>query len=115
MVDNSSSFGSLHVRPMGVHRTCGEPTEARNNTHPTNTTALLRGQDYGVEWYLAYMLYAPLHAAGPIITFNSFAACVKGNGVTMATRDKCMYVACQHACRPAECVRAWFEWGGTLL
>ena len=41
------------VRPMGVHRTCGEPDEIKKNTHPKNITALLgppkiwvRGEDW---------------------------------------------------------------------
>ena len=40
---NPISSGSPHVRPMGVHRTCGEPNdEIKKNTHPKNTTALFR-------------------------------------------------------------------------
>ena len=35
---NSISFGSPHVRPMG--RTCGEPDEIKENTHPKTITAL---------------------------------------------------------------------------
>ena len=41
---NSISPGSPHVRPMGVHRTCGEPDEIKKNTHPENFTALFREQ-----------------------------------------------------------------------
>lgn len=36
-------------------------------------TALPAGQDYGPLPYLAYVLYAPLYLAGPIITFQDFA------------------------------------------
>ena len=39
---NPISPGSPHVRPMGVHRTCGEPDEIKKNTHPKNVTALFR-------------------------------------------------------------------------
>ena len=35
------SSGSPHVRPMGVHRTCGEPGEIKKHTHPKYITALL--------------------------------------------------------------------------
>ena len=42
---NSIPFGSPHVRPMGVHRTCGEPNETRKNAHPKNIpTFFLRDQ-----------------------------------------------------------------------
>ena len=41
---NSISSGSPHVRPMGVHRTCGEPDEIKKNTHPEYITALYRDQ-----------------------------------------------------------------------
>ena len=41
---NPISLGSPHVRPVGVHRTCGEPNEIKVNTHPTNITALFRDQ-----------------------------------------------------------------------
>ena len=34
------SSGSPHVRPMGVHRTCGEPDEIKNNTHPKDFSPL---------------------------------------------------------------------------
>ena len=39
---NPISPGSPHVRPMGVHRTCGGPDEIKKNTHPKNITALFR-------------------------------------------------------------------------
>ena len=42
MAVNSVSSGSPHVRPMGVHRTCGEPDEIKKNTHPKHFTALFR-------------------------------------------------------------------------
>ena len=38
MAASSISFGSPHVRPMGVHRACGEPDGIKENTHPTNIT-----------------------------------------------------------------------------
>ena len=38
---NSISSGSPHVRPMGVHRTCGEPDEIKKHTHTRNTLPLL--------------------------------------------------------------------------
>ena len=38
------SSGSPHVRPMGVHRTCGEPNKIKKNTHPKGITALSREQ-----------------------------------------------------------------------
>ena len=41
---NSISFGSPHVRYMGVHRTCGGPNEFKKNTHPKNMTALFGEQ-----------------------------------------------------------------------
>ena len=43
---NSISPGSPHVRPMGVHRTCGArpPGEIKKKTHPKNMTALYREQ-----------------------------------------------------------------------
>ena len=44
---NPISSGSPHVRPMGVHRTCGEPDEIKKNTHPKNFTALFRVQGSG--------------------------------------------------------------------
>ena len=56
---NSISFGSPHVRPMGVHRTCGEHNETKKDTHPKYITAPLREQvkikvgveaDYEVAW-----------------------------------------------------------------
>ena len=36
MAVKSISFGSPHVRPMGVHRTCGEPSEIKKKMahHP---------------------------------------------------------------------------------
>ena len=37
---NSIPPGSPRVRPMGVHRTCGEPDEIKKNTHPKYFTAL---------------------------------------------------------------------------
>ena len=45
MAVNPISPGSPHVRPMGVHRTCGEPDEIKKNTHPKKFTALCREQD----------------------------------------------------------------------
>ena len=42
---NSISSGSPHVRPMGVHRACGEPDEIKKNTHPKNIPAVLRAQE----------------------------------------------------------------------
>ena len=36
---NSIPVGSPRVRPMGVHRTCGEPNEIKKHTHPHHTTA----------------------------------------------------------------------------
>ena len=47
MAVDSASPGSPHVRPTGVHRTCGEPDETKENTHPKNCTALLRDQATG--------------------------------------------------------------------
>ena len=46
MVANSISFGYSHVRytPMGVYRTCGEPSGIKKNTHPKNTTTILGEQ-----------------------------------------------------------------------
>ena len=44
MVGKSISFGSPHVRPMWVPRTCSEPNEIERNTHPKNTTALFGEQ-----------------------------------------------------------------------
>ena len=41
---NSIPSGSPHVRPMGVHRTCGGPNEIKKNTHPKIFTALFHGQ-----------------------------------------------------------------------
>ena len=41
---NPTSFGSPHVRPTGVRRTCGEPDETMKNTHPEDTTARCREQ-----------------------------------------------------------------------
>ena len=47
--------GSIRFRPaprtyaphaMGVHRTCGEPGETTENTHPKNVTALFRDRDH---------------------------------------------------------------------
>ena len=43
MAGNSVSSGPPHVRPMGVHRTCGEPDEIKKNTHSKNITAVFRG------------------------------------------------------------------------
>ena len=43
---NSIPSGSPHVRPMGVHRTCGEPDEIKKNTHPKCVTALSRDQAF---------------------------------------------------------------------
>ena len=40
MAVNPISSGSPHVRPTGVHRTCGEPDEIKKNTHPKNIPAL---------------------------------------------------------------------------
>ena len=40
MAVNPISSGPPHVRPMGVHRTCGEPDEIKKNAHPKNITAL---------------------------------------------------------------------------
>ena len=34
MAVNSISFGSPRVRPIGVHRTCGEPNEIKKSAHP---------------------------------------------------------------------------------
>ena len=51
MVVNPISSGSPHVRPMGVHRTCGEPDELKRNTHPENCPALLRARhDHANNW-----------------------------------------------------------------
>ena len=50
MAANPLSSGSphVHVRPMGMHRTCGEPDEIKKNTQPVYITALfLRAQAYG--------------------------------------------------------------------
>ena len=44
MAVNPISLGSPHVRPMGVHCTCGEPDEIKKNTHPKNIAALVREQ-----------------------------------------------------------------------
>ena len=45
---NSISFGSPHVRPMGVHCTCGGLDEIKKiPTHPKNITALFGGQATG--------------------------------------------------------------------
>ena len=41
---NPISSGSPHVRPMGVHRTCGVPDEIKKSTHPKDMTALSRDQ-----------------------------------------------------------------------
>ena len=35
---------SPHVRPMGVHRACGEPDETKKKTHPKHITACLLEQ-----------------------------------------------------------------------
>ena len=39
---NSISFGPPHARRVG--RTCSEPNEIKENTHPDDITALPRGQ-----------------------------------------------------------------------
>ena len=44
MAVNPISPGSPHVRPMGVHRTCGEADEIKKNTHPENVTALYHAE-----------------------------------------------------------------------
>ena len=36
---NSISFGSPHVHPIEVHRTCGQPNEIKKNTHPKHIIA----------------------------------------------------------------------------
>ena len=36
-----------HVRPTGVHRTCGEPDETKKTTHPVNITSPSREQAEG--------------------------------------------------------------------
>jgi hypothetical protein len=41
---NPIPFGSPHVRPMGVRRTCGEPNEIKKNAHSKCITALSRVQ-----------------------------------------------------------------------
>ena len=41
---NSISLGLPHVRPMGLHRTCGGPGEIKKHPHPRNVTARVRGQ-----------------------------------------------------------------------
>ena len=46
---NPISPGSPHVRPVGVHRTCGEPDEIKKNTHPKYFTALFREQARGPQ------------------------------------------------------------------
>ena len=48
MAVNPFSSGPPHVRPIGMHRTCGEPDETKKNTHPKNITALFRLQ--GEVW-----------------------------------------------------------------
>ncbi|KAI7845564.1 hypothetical protein COHA_000854 [Chlorella ohadii] len=56
------------------------PSKAVCPTGPPSAAALWRQQtplpsegEYGVLSYLAYVLYAPLYLAGPIITFQDFA------------------------------------------
>ena len=52
MAVNSIPSGSPQVRPMGVHRTCGEPDEIKKNTHPKDIIALFRaGSVLGTELY----------------------------------------------------------------
>ncbi len=46
---NSTSFGSPRVRPMGVHRTCGEPNEIKKNAHPKDIAALVREQELAAQ------------------------------------------------------------------
>ena len=41
---NSISPAHLHVRPVGVHRTCRWAGEIKKNAHPKDFTALLRDQ-----------------------------------------------------------------------
>ena len=50
---------SPHVRPMGVHRTCGEPDEIKKNTHPKNITALIRDQVGTVTGVIGNVLPSP--------------------------------------------------------
>ena len=50
MAVNSISSGPPHIRPMGVHRTRGEPGEIKKNTQPKYITALfLRAGTAGVD------------------------------------------------------------------
>ena len=58
---NSISFGSPHVRRMGVHRTCGEPDEIKKNTHPNDVTGLCGAGEYTAsmsQWELDTQLDA---------------------------------------------------------
>ena len=59
MAANSIPPGSPHVRPMGVHRTGGEPDEIKKNTHPENNTVLFREQASGEgkgSWMLTHFM-----------------------------------------------------------
>lgn len=64
----------------------GRPTE---RSMATNKHAMLY---YTPAWYIAYMLYSPLYIAGPIITFNSFVASVRGQGIQLTACEKLVVV-----------------------
>lgn len=50
-------------------------------------------QHYSITWYVAYMLYPPLYIAGPTVTFNSFVASIRGQGVLLTGYEKAVVVA----------------------
>ena len=62
---NPVSSGSPHVRPMGVHRTCGEPDEIKKDTHPECIAALAREQDHNPGEVGYYYSLGKLAQASP--------------------------------------------------
>ena len=74
---NSFAFGSPHVRPTGVHRTCGGLTKSKKNTHPEHVTALDVGR---AVWHF------PMEAVHPIHRGMVWDDNVPGNGVRIPSR-----------------------------
>ena len=74
LVGGSTSSGNASHQQGAC---CREQAEQRNSTVAQarwrQKTFLPSSSDYGMTMYLAYVLYAPLYLAGPIITFNDYA------------------------------------------
>jgi D-alanyl-lipoteichoic acid acyltransferase DltB (MBOAT superfamily) len=69
--DDSSSAAAPH----------GDSTAADDSALPTESYSLLH--------YMAYILYAPLYMAGPIITFNAFVRCLAPPTELIKRPDTC--------------------------